>query len=314
MVLWCVAVSTVFPANSAGDLDRVTPFQVLGLPVLGRIVRLGADSLDPILRRHAYPPCIARLLGEALTLASLVGTTLKFEGRLVIQTQGEGAVPLLVAEYRSDGCLRGYARMDTAKLALLPERPSMIELLGVGAIAFTIDQGPDMTPYQGLVALEGESLAQAAQAFFFQSDQVATRVALAVAEVSRPGEAPYWISGGAMLQQVAGDTSRGETELGWERARALFDTLQDQELADPALPLDRLLYRLFHEDGVARYGGTRVFDGCSCAPDRLAAVIARLDAQTQAELIDPDGKYRAKCQFCAREHVISPDMLHGLEQ
>lgn len=298
--------------SSVPALDRVKAFQVLGLPVLGRIVRLGPMSLDPILRRHDYPAPVARLLGEALTLASLVGTTLKFDGRLVIQAQGEGAVPLLVAEYRSDGCLRGYARMDAERLAVLPQRPSLTDLLGTGALAFTIDQGPDMSPYQGLVGIEGESLSAAAEAFFQQSDQVATRVALAVAEVSRPGSPAFWVSGGAILQQVAGDTSRGATEIGWERARILFDTLEDQELADPDLTPDRLLHRLFHEDGVVLYGETQVHDGCSCAPERLAAVIARLDPDTRTELVDPDGQYRARCQFCSREHVISPDMLASL--
>jgi molecular chaperone Hsp33 len=290
--------------------EAVIAFHVGDAAVRVRGVQIGEGVLDPILRRHAYPPAVARLLGEALLLASLLGHALKFDGKLVLQVQGDGPVPLLVAEYVSGGALRGYARLD-------PERVDQITgsgpaaLCGQGVLALTVDQGAGTLPYQGMVALGGDRLGAMAEAFFSQSEQVPTAVRLAVSEVVVPGAAPYWFGGGMLIQRVAADAARSDTAEAWETVTALFGTLTDGELADPGLQIDRVAVRLFHELGVARSEAQPLSDQCSCSRERFVGVVAQLEPDVRAGLADPDGWLRAKCQFCAREHAISPEEAAG---
>jgi molecular chaperone Hsp33 len=254
--------------------DLVAPFSLDNAPVRGRIARLGAGSLDCILQRHDYPRPVAMLLGEALTLAALVGSLLKADGRLVVQAQGEGLVPLLVAEHGA-GVLRGYARLAEgahAKLANENRLPPA-ELLGAGSLALTLDLGDDTAPYQGMVTLAGDTLAQCAETYFRVSEQTDTGILLAVGQVMTRDAPPLWRSGGALMQRVAGDRSRGETEEDWNRASILFATATDEELIDPALPADRLLYRLFHEEGARMGEASALDDRCSCNESRLAGLM-----------------------------------------
>lgn len=283
--------------------DAVATFTLDGAPVRGRFARLGQAALDPILKRHDYPRPVALLLGEALTLAALVASLLKVEGVLTVQAEGDGPAPLLVAEHRSGGGLRGYARVADADLGALPLSPR--DLIGAGALTLTLDQGDDTSRMQGVVPLDGDTLSACAELYFERSEQTPTRIKLAVGEELR-GEGAVWLSGGALIQRVAGDEARGFTEDDWTRAQLLFATLSDAELVDPALPIDRALYRLFHEDGVRMTDPAPLVDRCTCDKHRLAALLKRFTAEEKADLIEPDGMLHARCQFCARQYEIDP--------
>jgi molecular chaperone Hsp33 len=293
--------------------DIVAPFSLDGAPVRGRIARLSAGSLDPILRRHAYPRPVAMLLGEALTLAALMAALIKEEGRLIVQAQGDGPVSLLAAEHAAGGHLRGYARLaegaatQLTGAARLPPRA----LIGAGAFVMTFDRGDESPPHQGVVSLEGDTLAACAENYFLESEQVETRIRLAVGEAYAAGAAPVWRGGGALMQRVAGDAARGDPEEDWRRAALLFETVTDAELIDPDLPADRLLYRLFHEEGARMAAPSPLIDRCSCDEGRLTAVLSRLEAEELAELVEPDGLLHARCQFCAREYRIAPGAARG---
>jgi molecular chaperone Hsp33 len=287
--------------------DIIAPFSLDNAPVRGRIARLAAGALDPILHRHDYPRPVALLLGEALTLAALIGSLLNPDGRLVVQAQGQGPVPLLVAEHGSGG-LRGYARLaegantNLARENRLPPR----ELLGTGNLVLTLDLGDNAPPFQGVVPLEGETLAQCAESYFRVSEQTDTAVRLAVGELMSGDKPSTWRAGGILMQRLASDQARGDTEEDWRRASILFGTLTDEELIDPALPADRLLYRLFHEEGVRMSESAPLKDRCSCNEERLTNVMRQFPATELHDLIEPDGKLHARCQFCSREYLIDP--------
>ena len=291
--------------------DIIAAFSLDNSPVRGRAVRLGAGALDPILRRHDYPWPVALLLGEALALAALIGSLLKADGRLVVQAQGEGPVTLLVAEYGAGG-LRGYARLAEGaaeKLKNATGRMSPAALLGAGSLVLTLDMGAGHEPYQGIVALEGDTLAQCAENFFRVSEQTDTAIRLAVGEVVTRDAPPTWRAGGLLMQRVASDDARGDTAEDWSRATILFATVTDEEMLDPALPADRLLYRLFHEEG-ARMGEASVLDDrCSCNADRLTALMKQFPEEQLRELVEPDGALHARCQFCSREYKIAPESV-----
>jgi molecular chaperone Hsp33 len=287
---------------SATD-DTVAAFTIDGAPVRGRYARLGAGTIDPIICRHAYPRPVALLLGEALTLAALVGSLLKDGGALTVQAEGDGPVPLLVAEYRAGGGLRGYARVTDADLGDARRTPA--DLIGAGALTLTLDQGPDTEQMQGVVPLEGDTLAQCAEFYFDRSEQTPTRVLLAVGE-ELTATGSTWRAGGGLIQRVAGDATRGFTEEDWNRAQILFESLTDAEMLDPALATETALFRLFHEDGVRMAVPLPLADRCTCDRDRLAALLQRFSTEELADLVEPDGNLHARCQFCARLYLIDP--------
>lgn len=287
--------------------DIIAPFSLDNAPVRGRIARLAEGALDPILHRHDYPRPVALLLGEALTLAALIGSLLKTDGRLVIQAQGEGPVSLLVAEHL-DGGVRGYARLvegAAEKLAGAHRMPPA-ELLGAGSLILTLDLGENTTPFQGVVALEGATLAECAQNYFRVSEQTDTGIRLAVGEIINGDGPSQWRASGVLMQRLASDQARGDTEEDWSRASILFNTLTDEELIDPALSADRLLYRLFHEEGVRMGEAARLDDRCTCSEERLTGVMKQFPKDELADLIEPDGNLHARCQFCSREYLIDP--------
>ena len=287
--------------------DIVTPFSLDAAPVRGRIARLGPIALDPILRRHDYPWPVAMLLGEALTLAALVGSLLKVEGRLVVQAQGEGAVNLLVAEHNCGG-LRGYARLaDGAHADLMGAgRLPPITLLGAGALVMTLDQGEEKLPYQGIVPLDGDTLAACAENYFRDSEQTDTCIRLAVGELVPRDGPTLWRAGGVLMQRVASDTARGDTEEDWARASMLFATVRDDELIDPALGADHVLYRLFHQESARMGDPAPLTDSCTCNEARLTAIMRQFPAAELRDMVEPDGFLHARCQFCARNYLIAP--------
>lgn len=296
--------------------DFVAHFSLDAAPLRGRIARLGGIALDPILRRHDYPRPVAMLLGEALTLAAMVGSLLKVDGKLIVQAQGAGLAPLLVAEHRADGGLRGYARLADGAAAKLAgaNRIPPAELLGAGHLVMTLDEGEDKTPHQGVVALDGDTLAQCAETYFRKSEQTETQIRLAVGEVMSLDAPPTWRAGGMLMQRIAADQTRGDPGEDWNRASLLFATVRDEELIDPGLPADRLLYRLFHEEGVRMATPAPLGDICTCNQDRLTAVIRQFPASELHDLVEPDGYLHARCQFCAREYKIPPNDVMAAER
>lgn len=287
--------------------DLVAAFQIEGWPLRGRIVRLGA-AIDEVLTRHDYPEPVANLLGEACALAALVGSSLKFEGRLIVQAQGDGPVSLVVADYDTTGALRGYCSFDPARLAEVSggfARPGAKTLLGGGVFMMTIDQGPDMDRYQGITPIEGETLALCAEQYFAQSEQTPTRVRLSVGQL-HTAEGHSWRAGGILIQNVASDEARGSTEDVWERAQALFATTGEDELIDPTLPGETLLWRLFNEDGVRVFEAKPLRAFCRCSPERVAGVIGSFSDEERAGMVEPDGKIHVTCEYCSRIYELEP--------
>ncbi|MFN7054632.1 Hsp33 family molecular chaperone HslO [Hyphomonas sp.] len=293
------------PAQTSGDFTA--SFQIEGRPVRGRAVRMAGASIAPILARHDYPPHLARILGEAVTLAALVGASLKFEGRILVQAEGDGPVRLLVGEYSTGGGVRGYARYDADAWANLDRLnkgrpPHMPQLFGpAGRLGLILIQdNPALQPYQGIVPLSKATLSQCAEDYYAMSEQVPSRIRLSVSQTEDGG----WVAGGMMVQKIAGDAARGDTTEAWHEAEALFGTLTETELTDPDLPVAELLFRLFHEQGVRMEPGEAISDHCTCNEDRLIATLRGMPDEALRELVEPDGTLSIDCQFCARHYTI----------
>ncbi len=312
----------------AGD-DRVVPFQVEGLDVRGRAVQLG-PMLNAILGRHDYPAPVARLLAEAIVLTALIGTSLKFEGRFTVQTKGDGPVDLLVADFSSPESMRAYARFDEEALAAAVQagKISPPDLLGEGVLAFTIDQGHGMQPYQGIVPLDGSSLEEIAGVYFRQSEQIPTKVRLGVAELfdrDEDGKPRHnWRAGGVLAQFLpqapermrqpdlhGGDGDERDDDLAlteddaWSEARVLIETVDTDELTDPQVAIERLLFRLFHERGVRIYEPQHVADRCSCSREKIKGVLAGFTAE-EIEASQEDGAISVTCEFCSTTYRYDP--------
>ena len=321
------AIPTRAPSTAAVD-DTVLPFEVSSLDLRGRVVRLG-PVVDEILEKHAYPQPVARLLGEALVLTVMLGSALKIEGRFILQTQGDGPVRMLVVDFMTPNKVRACARFDKDCVAeaIAAGKTDGGALLGQGHLAMTIDQGPDMSRYQGLVALDGGTLEDAAHEYFLRSEQIPTRVRLAVAEElrAREGGATHrWRAGGIMLQflpksperaRVAdlhpGDAPEGvephavvEDEA-WVEGRALVSTVEDVELIDPDLSSERLVYRLFHEPGVRVFNATDVRAECSCSRDAVESMLKSFSQDDRDHMVE-DGKISVTCEFCSATYQFAP--------
>jgi molecular chaperone Hsp33 len=290
--------------------DVVSAFQIEGLPVRGRVVRLGT-AVDEVLTRHDYPEPIANLLGEACALAALVGSSLKFEGRLILQAQGDGPVRYVVVDYDTSGGLRGYCRFDAREVAQVSDgfaRPGAKTLLGGGVFIMTLDQGADMDRYQGVTPIEGETLALCAEQYFAQSEQTPTRVRLAVGQADT-GEGLQWRAGGILIQSIAGDETRGETREAWNHAQAFFETIGEDELIDPTIDSPTLLWRLFNEDGVRLIDEKPLRAFCRCSEERIGVVIQSFTDAEKVEMVEPDGKIHVTCEYCSRVYALDPDAV-----
>lgn len=290
--------------------DLVATFQIEGWPVRGRIARMG-DAVHEILTRHDYPEPVAALLGEACALAALVGSSLKFDGKLIVQAQGNGPVSYVVADYDTSGGLRGYCRFDPERVAEASRgfaRPGAKTLLGDGVFIMTVDQGEFLDRYQGITPIEGESLSLCAEQYFAQSEQIPTRVRLAVGQL-QTGEATTWRAGGALIQNIAEDEARGSTRDAWERAEALFGTTGDDELIDPAISAETLLFRLFHEDGVRLLEPRALRAFCRCSPDRILGLLRSFPAEERTDMVEPTGAIRVTCEYCSRVYEVAPETV-----
>jgi len=273
----------------------------------GRAVRLG-PVLDVILGGHDYPPVLEQLLAEALVLTALLGSLLKDpNGQLTIQAQTErGAIDLMVCDYKA-GELRGYIRYNPDRLAEVGPHPTLFALFGKGYLAITFDQPATDERYQGIVPLEGEGLGEAAQSYFSQSEQIPSIVRLA----TRKDELG-WVAGGIMFQHLPeGEEGRERlhTRLDhpeWPHVATLAGSVKPDELTDRTLPLDDLMWRLFHEEEEVRtLVPVALSKGCRCSRDYIASVIARFPVAEQAAMVGEDGMIRVDCEFCSTSFPIA---------
>jgi molecular chaperone Hsp33 len=299
---------------SSHSEDFVAGFTSETLPISGRIVRMGAGSLSPVLHRHAYPDHLGEILGEALILSTLVGSAMKFQGRVLVQAEGDGPISMLVGECRKDGGVRAYAKFEQERWAYLEKvnkgaKPHMPQLFGPqGALALIIIQDQhNIQPYQGIVPMMKGSLAECATDYFRQSQQVDTCLAISVAR----DVAGDWHGGGLMIQKTASDEARGDTEDGWREAKALFGTLSPEELRSEEVAAPDLLFRLFHEGGVRMQAPEPLRDQCNCNEERLRETLGGMPDESLREMVEPDGTLKIDCQFCARHYDIPIEAVTG---
>jgi molecular chaperone Hsp33 len=322
-----IVIPTRAPAATSAD-DTILPFQVEALDLRGRVVRFGA-AIDTILSRHRYPAPVAKLLGEATVLTVLLGSTLKFEGRFILQTQSDGPVRMLVIDYTTPDKVRACARFDAERVAaaIASGTAGPGALLGRGHLAMTIDQGPDTARYQGIVALEGRDLEFAAHEYFLRSEQIPTRVRLAVAEELRAGGGGArrrWRAGGLLLQFLPqslerarrpdlhpGDPPEGvevdepPDDDAWVEARSLVATIEDVELLDPEASAEQLLYRLFHEHGVRVFRSKALRAKCSCSREGVERMLRSFSQDDRDDMVE-NGKITVTCEFCNATYVFAP--------
>lgn len=333
--------------------DLVLPFYLEHASVNGRIVRLG-PVLDHILKNHDYPDAVSHVLGEGIALTLMLSASIKFDGRLILQTSSNGPIDLMVVQVETPGSVRGYARFDKdffadsnfqdARLSNKTDQSSSQShgLLGKGHLAMTIDQGPDMDRYQGIVALENGALTDTARTYFRQSEQLPTFLHLAVAKhYQSPSQnadtktgiqtGPYkstppdtgwsWRAGGLMVQDLTREGGRqSETEASateddslldvdnsenWQRATLLTETLEDHELLDPMLETERLLYRLFHEERVRVFESRAVAPLCTCSQDHIRSVLSNFTKDEHQDMLEEDGRtIGVTCEFCSKRYAF----------
>jgi len=319
------------PTRLSGD-DTILRFRLDRSNIRGRVVRLDG-TLDRILAQHRYPPAVCSLVADAVILTALIGQAVKLRWRFSVQIRGDGPVQLIAADYfapEEEGAqarMRAYSSFDMGEAVSWRAEP--FRLLDRGVFWVTIDQGPDMRPYQGVTPLAGGSLAACAETYFAQSEQIATRFHREAARAEMPGHAPHWRAAGLMLQQMseAGgrilDAPRGEDGLltgddvaamgdgeeDWTRAVTLMQTVETHELIGPHLEQEELLYRLFHEEQPMAYPAQPVEFGCTCSPERVEAALSIYSAKDIASMTTEDGKVTADCQFCSVHYEFDPEAL-----
>jgi len=302
--------------------NTVMPFEIKPLGVRGRIVRLG-NVVDDILHKHDYPAPVSALLAEAVALTAMLGASLKFDGKFILQTNSDGPVDLLVADFSSPAGIRGYARFDSGEVAKL-KQPTPQALLGKGHLAMTIDQGQGMERYQGIVALGGVTLTEAALGYFQQSEQIPTRLKLAAGALAQRGARPEaWRAGAIMVQHLprdggispqpfhSGDAPEGHEEKiveddHWVKARLLLDTVEDHELLDPMLTPEELLYRLYHEDGVTVYPAVTLNRHCTCSRAKIGDLLKSF-SDDDRQAMKTNGIIDVTCEFCSTHYQFAPE-------
>jgi molecular chaperone Hsp33 len=292
----------------------ITPFFLPQQPVRGRLIRLGPLA-NTLLTRHDHPEPVRKLLGEALALAASLAAGLKFSGSFSVQAKGDGPVSMLLADCTDIGALRGYARVNMEKFSALAEGEPITarKLLGDGYLAFTVDQGPDREPQQGIVALEGESLSAMAEHYFETSEQLACKVHLAAAE-----ENSGWRASALVLEKIAGaggidpELSAAAQEESWRTAVILADTITDAELLSDELLPERILYRLFHGEGVAVDRPRTLAYGCRCSRARLADILEGFP-RDDLDHMAIDGDIVMTCEFCNFDFKFARGTVTGRE-
>lgn len=295
--------------------DHIVPFQIENVGIHGRLLKLDS-AVDEILARHDYPDNVSRLVGEAVCLTALLGSSLKFDGTFSLQAKGNGPVSMLVTDFRSPGDLRGYAQYDAGGMDVLKGSDDLSSLLGAGQFVLTIDQGADMERYQGIVSLDGRSLTECAQAYFRDSEQIPTAINLGVERAT--SGAGKWRAGAIMIQdlptaglaniQEAPGRSDQEIVDTWHRMQLLMATVTVNEFTDAELSPEDLLYRLFHEDGVRAFKTKPLQMKCRCNRERIQEVIHSFKKGEIATMV-VDGEITVTCEFCNSVYKFDPNLL-----
>src|SRR5664279_82951 len=294
-----ISQETPIRAPSAVPVDDAAlPFEVAALDLRGRLTRLGS-ALDDVLTRHDYPPAVGKLLGEAIVLTTLLGSSLKFDGRFILQTQTDGPVSFLIVDFQAPDRLRAYARFDAKRLK---DGQDSGALLGHGHLAMTVDQGPDMSRYQGRVRLEvGEEWRGGGEGpkHRWRAGGMLLQFLPKAPERARqpdlhPGDAPE----GVVAHTVAEDDA-------WVEGQSLISTVEDVELIDPDLSGERLLYRLFHERGVRVFPPLPLRTQCSCSREAVSSMLASFAAKDRADMVK-DSKVVVTCEFCSSVYEFTP--------
>lgn len=285
--------------------------------IRGRIIRLG-PALDEIFRHHTYPEVVSVLVAEAVVLVTMLGSGMKFKGRVTLQSRGDGPISMIVADYMSSGEVRGYAGYDEARVAALPIGISLQDMLGKGSLTVTVDQGPDTELYQGIVGFEGTTLADCVEAYMHRSEQVESCLKVAVAHAEEGSSDGQWRAGGLMLQNLPrsgapfldddGEPFNRSADDPWNRTQMLMKTVEDMELTDPALVPTRLLYRLFHQEGVRAAEPQLLGFGCTCSAEKVITILVQYSEDEHKEMLE-DGKIRVRCEFCSRDYHFSLEDL-----
>ncbi len=325
------------PDNGDARDDIVLPFQTVTSGINGRLVRLG-PAVDEILRQHNYPVPVSRALGQAVAMAALLGASLKFDGKLILQTSTDGPLSLLVVNFETPGKMRGYARFDAERIQQLTGPDGDIpetDLIGKGHLAMTIDPKGEMDRYQGIVAIDGDGLSGAALSYFRQSEQLPTFIRMAVAqhyvatnEHGDDGEQWTWRAGGLFLQNLTKEGGKpieekpevddednhdlpmaGEDDDDWQRVRMLAATVEDHELLDPNLSPERLVYRLFHEEGVRVSPARHIEAECQCSKGQVAKFLQTFEERELSDMRETDGKLTVTCEFCSTKYRFELEEL-----
>lgn len=284
------------------NVDKVLHFTIAARDVRGRIVRLD-NVLDDIVSTHDYPPVIASMLAEAITLTAVIGATLKNEdGQMTIQAQSpDGALSLLVCDYMA-GAVRGYAKFDRDKLSARPD-DSLTSLFAEGFLAITIDRAKEGR-YQGIVPLDGASLSQSVEHYFEQSEQLPTKIIFGMKDKER-------IAGALLVQHLPDgeqDKERLHVRLDhpeWEHVKILSQTMSSAELSDTSIPLEELAWRLFHEEEVRIEQGAQITKGCRCNEAHIRDVIGKFPFEERSDMANDDGQIVVDCKFCSKDFLIS---------
>jgi molecular chaperone Hsp33 len=311
--------------------DTVLPFQLDASDIRGRVARLDG-ALEEVLKQHNYPAPVEALIAEATLLTAMIGQAIKLRWKLSLQIRGDGPVSMIATDYfgpTDEGAparVRAYASFDAEKVT---DGLDPFSLIGTGFFAILIDQGPDMTPYQGITPISGGSLTACAETYFAQSEQLPTRFQLSFGKSQLPGETAAWRAGGVMLQHmpkaspsVAAEEGSGEGGLlahtdildgeegeNWTRVNVLLDTVEELELVGPQVAPTDLLVRLFHEEGPRVFEAQPVRFGCSCSEDRVRSSLSIYSVEDIAEMTTDEGILTADCQFCGAHYELDPATL-----
>lgn len=315
------------PANTIAWDDTVLPFQLDKSDIRGRVARLDG-VLSGVLKQHAYPETVEALVAEMALLTALIGQTISLRWKLSLQVQTNGPVRMIATDYYAPTAegeparIRAYASFDEDRLT----DGAPFDQLGNGYFAVLIDQGDGMKPYQGISGLNGGSLQASAEAYFAQSEQLATRFSLKFGKSIEPGVGEHWRAGGIMLQHmpkasphVSGEGGSGESGLllakdvlneedeeNWNRANILLDTVEELEMIGPSVPPTDLLVRLFHEEAPRVYDAQQVKFGCTCSEERVRQSLSIYSAKDIATMTTPEGRVTADCQFCGKHYDLDP--------